>query len=81
MHFRTVRRKDGKPDLRIAKREDRLAKLEKFIDQKPRTVDECARYLGVYTRTVYFLFDTFKDRGQPVARDHGAGARYTFRGR
>ena len=59
--------KKGVPDLRHARREDRLGKLESLL-RKPRSIEELAGELGVTARAIYFLFDALTARGRTVAR-------------
>jgi len=72
-------KKDGSPDLRHMRRTDHLDTLEAYL-RKPRTVEDCARQLGVGARAVYFLFDALEEqRGHRVARlGPKAGGTYTL---
>lgn len=74
----TKLRKNGEPDLRFARREERLQKLEPLL-RVPRTVDELAAKLEVTARAVYFLFDALEARGRTVARvGPKAGGKYVI---
>lgn len=78
MRTTTKLRRDGTPDLRFARREERLAKLEPLL-KRPRSVDELADELGVTVRAIYFLFAALGERGRTVARvGPKAGGRYVL---